>query len=155
MGAPMTLSALIARVEEGMGPDREIDCLVAAETDIQIDGVSASWKALVAQFGIEWAVSVANDYHSIWRTELPRYTTSLDAVLSLIEQKLPGWEWRVIRLGNSCFGTVWPAGWHDNGCKGAEAETPARALLAATLLALSALEDSKADLADATNGDRP
>ena len=153
----MTLSALIARVEEGTaGPDRELDCVVAAETDIQIDGVSASWKALVAQFGIEWAVSVANDYHSIWRTELPRYTTSLDAVLSLIEQKLPGWHWSVYDTNgrDKACGQVEPPEFSYAPYTG-EANPPARALLAAFLRALSALEDSKADLADATNGDRP
>lgn len=92
------LPELISRVESGDGADREIDCLVAALADIQVEGVQHSWRSLVHQFGVEWAADVATRHTSVWRTEVPRYTASLDAVLLLMSAQLPGFWWR----GGTC-----------------------------------------------------
>lgn len=160
---------LIERIESGRGADRDIDCVVAALADIQVEGVQHSWRSLLNEFGLDWAVDVATRHTSVWRTEVPRYTTSLDAVVSLIEQKLPGWSWDVGKvppfalasddpewtgslMGNErevTYGHGEPPEMAFDTYNG-HASSGARALLAACLRALSALENSKASLADAT-----
>ncbi|WP_089177109.1 hypothetical protein [Bosea sp. AS-1] len=137
----MTLSALIARVEEGTASSAELDGAI-------FDALSGP--------GVGSAREAAIDRRERpnW---LPRYTTSLDSVLSLIEQKLPGWSWSVHRdqaeeEGRQHWATVAEPWAHGRVIETAFLTSPARALLCACL---HALEDGKADLADATNGDRP
>lgn len=120
---------LVERVESGSGRDEETDFAVLCLVDRRA----------------ERSGPLPGD---------PRYTTSLDAVVSLIEQKLPGW--------GHCYATGWDAEGNCGGFVSPErtvdltkatlgvSKSPARALLAATLRALSALENSKAKLADAT-----
>jgi hypothetical protein len=94
----MTLTSLIERVEKCEGPDREIDALVYIalfDPDVMTDGggyrgerpaqyqkaskiIADGWDDLIGLGQIIGA---------------PEYTASLDAVVTLIEQALPGWEW--------------------------------------------------------------
>lgn len=69
----------------------------------------------------------------------PRVTESLDAALSLVEQKLPGWEWLV--RSSPSYACVWQAkGVGDLSAEAtlARPATPTLALLVALLRALDA-----------------
>lgn len=100
------LADLLERVKGASGPDREIDRAV-------------------------YNIAVPRDEQ---RIIAPLYTASLDAVVALVERKLPGWDWIIgktnggltihAQLGPESLGYI---------CFG---ETPALALLAALLSAL-------------------
>jgi hypothetical protein len=66
------LTSLIERVEGGVGPDRELDCKVVRA----LSGSTDHWFAGPGGFMTE--------------STAPALTASLDAVVSLIEAKLPG-----------------------------------------------------------------
>jgi len=59
------LSALIERVEKCSGPDRQLDAVIALN---------------ICDLELEREIS-----------EIPHFTSSLDAALALVEEKLPGW----------------------------------------------------------------
>lgn len=125
---------LIERVESGIGSDPRLDVLVENALGI-------------ARFRQEHPGA---DFDPI-RVDVRRVTGSLDAVVSLIEQKLPGW--------GHCYATGWDAEGNCGGFVSPErtvdltkaimgvAKTPARALLAACLRAILA---GRTNLADAT-----
>jgi len=122
------LDALISRVEEGAGEDRELDGLVAqAALGFTHDGEAEPYRkwSKIAKDG-----AIVSGSASVMIRD---YTSSLDAVLSLMEAKLPGWAWQA---GSSDGGSI--ARVAQDGLRRADgvAATPARALLAATLRAL-------------------
>lgn len=132
-GIREVLPELIKRVESGTGPDRDID--------IEI------WRGLcdgrADRYPLPW------DY---------QFTVSMDDVLTLIEKRLPGWCWQA-RHGFGFEAIVWQVckDYDDEGCKtiGSSQSSGARALLAATLRAISELENGPAILADAHSKSDP
>ncbi|WP_313194642.1 hypothetical protein [Shinella zoogloeoides] len=119
------LSSLIARLEKAEGPSRELD------TEIAI--------ALGVIPGRDWW---SMDY--IKSGILGRYTSSIDAAVSLANRVLPGWFWR-------CGSTpLFPNGWahvsryhadhcdrqDEASCADGKAANVAIALVLATLRAL-------------------
>lgn len=79
-----TLSALLDRVSEARGGDREIDHLVH--------------DALVEPIGNRIYNTKANGGQFICAdVTAPEYTASIDAALALVEKKLPGWAWKLDR----------------------------------------------------------
>ena len=62
-----TLTSLRERVEKATGPDREIDVEIFFELDWTGQGDART---------------------------APEYTSSIDAVVALIERELPGWAWK-------------------------------------------------------------
>jgi hypothetical protein len=111
------LSALIERVESGTGED--------AALDGQIFDALSSLPVKAAHEAV-----LDRRRRPNW---LPRYTSSLDAVLSLIEEKLPGWVWLRKESGTMLI-TKPPVGYRV-GFEG-DLPYPARALLAAALRAI-------------------
>ena len=104
-----TLEALLARVLEGTGPDRELDFAIAAA------------------FG--WPDSPNLHQHA------RRYTASLCAAITLVPD---GWSWHsALRTYFTPFratGSVWQEG-QQYALFNADAATPARALIASCLKA--------------------
>ncbi len=118
------LSALIERVESGAGSDRELDGKIVRALSGSID----HWFPFAGGFMTE---------HTS-----PELTTSLDAVLSLIEAKLPGWRW--LRKHPATMTVYQPSDYYKSWSRhfdGYSAQ-PARALLAA---ALRAIQESRND----------
>lgn len=105
----MTLPDLIARVEACTGPDRELDAAIAALLAPTDDPSYAAFEN-------------GRDYPDL-------YTSSLDAVLALVTEKLPGWHKKLEEREP----LVWIA---SIGRFQAEAITPALALLLALLRAI-------------------
>lgn len=109
------LSALIARVEEGTYADRDLEIEIARELGlVERDRRPLPW--------------------------LHCYTESLDSVLSLIEQKLPGWRWSVESAGGGKFEGCLFASPTGQPLKSGSSQIPSRALLAATLRAIQSKE---------------
>ena len=108
-----TLEALLARVLEGTGPDRELD------EEIDLYFLEAGLRA--PRFAILF--------------DAPRHTASLDAALTLVPE---GWSWHAaLRTYLTPFratGSVWQEG-QQSALFNADAATPARALIAACLKA--------------------
>lgn len=71
------IEELIARVEGASGPDQEIDAAIACI-------FAPSYRELLPHWSPEQRQMM-----------IPAYTSSLDAIVALIEEKLPGWMWRV------------------------------------------------------------
>lgn len=89
-----------------------------------------------SQFGVEYIED--QRVHEV----VPSYTSSLDAVVALIEEKLPGWAFEVTRWGASARAMLTECdekGWHTSSMKlvaSRETSTAPLALLAALLQAL-------------------
>ena len=128
-----TLEALLARVLEGTGPDREIDgqlALLKGYTYEKRKGEKFPWWRRPDGFRI-----------SIWgdQNKPPPYTASLDAALTL----LPEGYWWQIANGNrrhydlKAGAELFFAGGPNRGdmAFSADAATPARALIAACIKA--------------------
>lgn len=118
------LEELIERVESGTGGDRLLD--------VQIENALG-----IARFRQEHPGADFDDV----RVDVRPLTSSLDAVLALIEAKLPGWHGNV-EVGRPLQDStkvsaimIGPTEDPDD-CRQADASSPARALLAATLKAL-------------------
>lgn len=147
------LSSLISLVEKATGPDRELDRLIHFH-------VEAPWLAEKCAKWTPAAFEGPNDflwwtserlaegkegYHDGWES----YTSSVDSVLVLIGEKLPGWS-GVVDFGHDSpmrradmYGPVKEMGEDEYGNPveirdywEGEAPTPAIALVLATLLAL-------------------
>lgn len=115
------LNGIIERVESGSGQDTVIDgdvwCEIFAPDAVVIDP------------GVQF----------------PPYTSSLDAVLALIEAKLPGWAWNTQWVGvELCTASarVWIPSIRTQGLKEEDfqcrnAQSAERALLAAALRAIA------------------
>ena len=126
-----TLEALLARVLEGTGPDRELDA------DIALDLGVVAQRAGNCFYGHKhYSVMVLDrDYydHDGNAPELPHFTASLDAAITLVPE---GW---AVELVQALSGTPWHATLRGGSALvpiiGATAATPARALIAACLKA--------------------
>lgn len=71
------LSKLIERVENATGPDRELDLELANVAGWRCDG--------------DWLYTPDGAMAAFTADSPPAYTSSLDAALALVEEKLPGW----------------------------------------------------------------
>ncbi|MGW9332756.1 hypothetical protein [Bosea sp. NPDC055594] len=86
------IDELIERVEKGEGADRELDGAI----HVALFPDSAASRFITGAYRSEWW-KFGTPQGLVYRTEnggglpLPSYTTSLDAVIALIEEKLPGW----------------------------------------------------------------
>lgn len=124
------LTSLLARVEGAEGPSR------------RLDGDLAEALGLVP----EWCAERSHRQPDLWRGSgagirvetwlAPHFTASVDAILALIERKLPGWSCSAVKLTpDPSEGYVWPR--HDSLRQHqGRAATPALALCAALLKAL-------------------
>lgn len=85
------LLALAGRVEGLSGPDRALDAEIAWLTRWRWDG----WEdedVRIEDRSLEYVIErVENGFNSIWRN-VPRYTASLDAAMSLVPKGSP---WKV------------------------------------------------------------
>ena len=135
-----TLEALLARVLESTGPDRELDAEIALAF-----GIVAQRGGNCFYGHKHYSVMVLDrDYydHDGNAPELPNYTASLDAALTLVPE---GWSWHAaLRTYLTPFrgtGSVWQEG-QQYALFNADAATPARALIAACIKArMEALGD--------------
>jgi hypothetical protein len=82
------LSDIIERLEKAEAGSRELDCWIGYIADLQEDDMS--WRDKIDRYGINHAITSAESRTNIWSTVLPRYTTSVDAAISLAEKVLPG-----------------------------------------------------------------
>lgn len=95
----MTYEALAERCERAEGPDRELDARIAHATQWRWDGWAAGDLAIEDR-DLDYVIERAkNGWNSIWRN-LPRFTDSLDAAMSLVPEgynlQLSDWEhWRL------------------------------------------------------------
>ena len=115
------LAGLLERVRAATGPDRVLngDVLMA--------------------FGWASDGGIAIDPEGRRVFQIPDATLSLDAALALVERVLPGWVWTVMTdYGDLCRARLYGEvnGGRDHGVQ-ADGATPALALLAALLSALS------------------
>jgi hypothetical protein len=85
------LTALIERVEKATGPDRQLDCLLDC---IRHDREFIEWTADTGVTGYRYKHPRIVWGSGTWREEIA-YTSSLDAALALVEEKLPGCQWTV------------------------------------------------------------
>ena len=85
---------LLERVMQATGPDREIDarvaCLVQGRTFLEWSGHYYTCKEVAGSCGGDEAI-------------VPPYTSSLDAVVALVERQMPGAEWSLSTL----YGHAW------------------------------------------------
>lgn len=139
-----TTDDLIERVERGAGEDRRLDADICIALRIHPYGSGHWLKDRVSSFHHDtncdgWVQPMDRDGVTplpggSWKTGA--YTTSLDAVLALIEEKLPGAAFVVHGPDDGWFfGGIGPClgeAWGDD----CSATSPARALLAAALRAL-------------------
>lgn len=112
---------LLERVEGATGPDRDLDSMIWCEV--------ANNTGIVFPDEKPGAPKIAD--------HIKPYTSSLDAVLALVEEKLPGWRPGIIREGRA----EWSAFIFSPKAtdpKDHFAPTPALALLKALLTALEA-----------------
>ena len=127
------LGDLLERLEAATGPDREIDkaVMLAIGRAREID----PWMF----YGPGETVWCFGDYeHESVNPALPYVTASLDAVLALVEEKLPGWTVEIIRLSDGeGFAQVSDDAAFMPVSHEATAPTPALALLKALVCALS------------------
>lgn len=116
------LSTLLSRVESGSGADRELDESIAR----YVAGLPATLRLGHELLGDERTVP---RHH-------PAYATDLNAVVALVEAKLPGWGWDITyraAWGTSAAHVIGPT--REAKPYVATAPTPARALLAALIRA--------------------
>ena len=126
------LSNLIERVSAATGPDREIDGLVCKLAD-PTEWQRCRRRAAEPSGAPEAAVEREAPFYAKY------YTSSLDAVVSLVERELPGWDWDVgfHHAGPFAYANLEPGGTLAPavGIFSGEAKTPAIALLLAFLRA--------------------
>lgn len=134
----MTLSELRKRVEGASGPDREMDLDLALALGLAPTG--EMWKRRKGRYNQGGHPELREDRSPApgpWPTFTAKpYSSSLDAALSLVERKLPGWVWSVDSAVGLQPAACWmeEAGGHQSFA--ATASTPALAVLAALLTAL-------------------
>ncbi len=135
------LTELLARVESASGPDRELDALLWCLAEgAEYERPSTQRETFLYRIG--------DIYHRC--NDYPAYTASLDDALALVERVLPGWDIqltllatlgpqdnrtprnRVVLLSNS-----------EDALIDGEGATPALALLAALLKALTQPKDPR------------
>jgi hypothetical protein len=90
------LSGLIERVKGASGPDREIDLAIFRALGAPLPAAFATHKVELTWDAAQnaYVYVVPNSALQV-RYDPPAYTRSLDAALSLVSAKLPGWTLRV------------------------------------------------------------
>lgn len=130
------LAQLIARLEAASEGSRPLDWLIAEEIgDEAFRLKAAAWPPFAPGSKID--------------KDIPAFTTSLDAIVALIERKLPGHAWMLSSpdklLSNPlCQGEVAEGEFSFETTKGC-APTPALALCIAFLTALQAQQETSED----------
>ena len=119
------LSTLLSRVESGSGADRQLDAAIwsALTGHACHQGPDETWLAPRGESGLLHA-------------EVACLTTDLNAVVALVEARLPGWGWDITyraAWGTSAAHVIGPT--REAKPYVATAPTPARALLAALIRA--------------------
>lgn len=84
------LTSLIERIEAATEGSRELDVLVGAAIDLRVDEGHLSFRNSFEICGMEQMLRMAESHQNIWREALPRYSTSIDAALTLLPE---GWWW--------------------------------------------------------------
>ena len=149
--AHLQARALLARVESGTGEDRELDaashvamCEPETHPDyhrrFRLPHRSLDHMDMCAA-GTYWLVERSG--RSMQTS--PRYTSSLDAVITLVERVLPGWDIMLARISGEWSVAIGPADSFQSGLEHVSL-CPARALLAALIKAK--MEESYADNRD-------
>ena len=87
----MTLSSLIERLEKAEGPSRELDILIGYAVDLEADEGHMSFRNNFDICGMKQMLRMAESYQNVWSTMLPRYTSSIDAALTLVPE---GFKWK-------------------------------------------------------------
>lgn len=87
MNNPLTLRHFAARAAALSAPDRELDCLIAAEVDWTPAHSDFGTNRALSSWGLERLVELSDNPQNIFES-LPRYTRSLDAIHSLLPD---GW----------------------------------------------------------------
>lgn len=145
------LAQLIARLEAASEGSRELDGVVA---------ILAGWFRVQPRFthnrkggwiAPENLIGADNEgrpqLDSLHGTTIhrdpPRFTTSLDAIVALIERKLPGWHLQVEKHPGFCDATLWPS--PDAPYWLTHAATMPLALCIAFLRALQAQQETSED----------
>jgi hypothetical protein len=85
------LMELLERVKAATGPDRELDVMIGAALNFDVESMAMPFGDYVGLMGVEKTAIQAESHQSILRDGLPRFTSSIDAALALVERKLPGW----------------------------------------------------------------
>ena len=130
-----SLTSLIERIEAATEGSRELDILIGAAIDLRVDGGHLSFRNSFEICGMEQMLRMAESHQNIWREALPRYSTSIDAALTLLPE---GLDWRVDTMTGLpgaivCVPNAWLS--HKSAPRMYHAATPCLALLAAILRA--------------------
>lgn len=114
---PKSLDDLLAKVAAATGPDRRLDVMIGVVTDLRIEGMTHPFRQYVDIMGVDDAADHAERHQSILRTELPRYTASLDAALSLLKTVQPGWSLQLHAHPGASYATLYRLGeiFHTDG----------------------------------------
>jgi len=146
-------TGIIERLEKATGPDRELDCDIAFATNAYDFKLSHGFENCHIERGnsrndegVEVIVADKGKLH-YWEP-YNRYTSSLDAAISLFEIMLPDWHRALVNYrshdGVVEVAEIGPNRWADRGeCAPpdniiAEGKTPSIALLIAMFRALEA-----------------
>lgn len=147
----MTLQDLLTRVEQAQEGSRELDAEIAVA--LRYGGERYPNKPLGTFSPGHVQADLGRDGWSVGWT-VPAFTTSLDAALALIERKLPGWWWEVAHgTAHKGAGPYWASVYNnetlaatfDGTPDEAPGKTPALALVAALLRALSSQETKETE----------
>jgi hypothetical protein len=99
-----TLRSLLERCKAATGPDRELDADIAVAL-----GHKITWRTSVGTMepypDIHWQ---APHYRAGLREPCPCWSASIDAVVALIEIKLPGWDMELRRSSYGSFCSLMP-----------------------------------------------
>lgn len=143
------LTELIARLEGADGGDREVDCHLWA----MAEGIDLEWQGTSLVAGTEGVIAWVDPgklTRNFWSNRattgpgsIPAYTTSLDAIVALIERILPGvagWSVALDTYDNSAALTDMAG-----ETRGAVAKTLPLAACLAFLRALQAQQETSED----------
>ena len=120
---------IIARLEKAEGPDREIDGFIAL-----VEGWT--FEKMEGDRSPYWRKPGVTDY--FMRSDLPRYTASIDAAIALVERILPD---PAILLGYGQDALTKPWARISVSCGSSHGATLPLAILRALFRALDAKED--------------
>jgi hypothetical protein len=135
------LKALLARVVEGTGPDRELDAEIgAAFRVLPTNSVGPNVLGWLRRWEGPFVTDPALPGHILTENRInwkaPPYTASLDAALTLVPD---GWSWHVALrkwpTPTRATGSVWCESRDGSKLFYVDATTPTRALIAACLKA--------------------
>lgn len=84
MTPPNPLIELAERCEKLTGPCRETDILIGYAVDLKGDDQRLTFRRSLDVCGMEQMLRMGESHQNIWRHELPRYTASLNAAMTLL-----------------------------------------------------------------------